>query len=113
MLTRGAQRHQNEQVARHERSCSGQQLTRGGAVAALQRMDAEAEQGARVLRVASANLEPDPLRLVPVPGACKATCLLDQLLDLRGHAVSVPEVLRRPKKERRAEARRSCLPRNG
>src|SRR5262245_31294650 len=108
MLARGAQRHEHEQISRHERSRRGQQLVRGDAVAALQRVDAEAEQRARMLRVAPANLEPDAFSLVPAPGGCEAPRLLDELLDLRGHAVSVPEVRRCPKKERRAEARRSC-----
>ncbi len=108
MVAGRAQRHEHEQVARQELARRGQQLVRSNAVAALQRVDAEAEERARVLWVAPANLEPNLLRLVPVPGACQATGLLDELLDLRGHSVSVTDSRRRPQKKRRAEARRSC-----
>ena len=108
MLAGSAQRHEHEQIARHELPCRGQQRVRSNTVAALERVDAKAEQRARMLRVAPTNLEPDPLRLVPVSGAREATRLLDELLDLRGHAVSVTDSRRRPQRKRRAEARRSC-----
>jgi hypothetical protein len=102
MPLRGAQRHEHEAVGRGLGARPEQEVARSYAVAAAQGMDAETEQGLRMARLASVNLEPDSLCIVPLAGAREPCRSFDELRDGRGHGAERNE-------RRRAVAHRRSL----